>query len=1640
MKQISLLAIILLCAWSYSYAQDTVLVETFDNTTQFTNTTGAFFSDGSSNYYGITDGVSVFNFGPSSSASGLEAYTGFEGPYLTGEDIDEGGRPNPKEITWTNIDITNLENLQFSGYFAEGVASSGNDIDVADFIRLEYSIDGSSLTKIIEFRGSATNTFFREDTNNDGTGDGPIALGEVAQKFSKAIANTGSSLTLKLSVALNSGDEDFAIDSLVISGTMSATMAPEITVLGHQSVINHMDFSPSDADSTLFGSFVQGANSTDSVVYFIKNLGNQDLNLTANPIIALQNGGKGFEILEQPSASVIAPGDSLPFRIKWTTPASVGTIIDTVIIANDDSNESPYLFAIQADVTSARPLAVCFSESFEMDPSPSTYILSSAFDDGSFDFFNRYAVPDNNNGARDDFQNGWDQGYGIMGQDHDGDGANATQIITIPNIDISGSSSVAVTGAFGALNSESFNNYEPGDGIKIYATVDNGIRTLIGAFASLASASDLYEDTDLDGIGDGSNLTTTLTDYTFEVGMTGDSLDIEIEMSSNNSFEPLAVDHIRVSCDNYDNLLVINEVDVDTESGDTLEFIEIYDGGAGNIPLDDYVVVLYNGSNDQSYLSIDLDGHTTNANGYFVLGSSKTPNLDLQIGINNIIQNGADAIAIYKDEAASFPNGTPVTATGLIDAVVYDTDDSDDNGLLSVLLNDAEPQVNENSNGNKTSESMQRCPNGSGGQRNTTSFAVAPPTPGMPNECLFTMPISAIQGNTSSVTAPNTLTKICGVVIGDYQDASELQGFFVQEEDTDQDNDPMTSEAIFVFCDACAVDVSEGDVVEVIGIQEEFFDMSQLDVPAAGSDGSISIKSSNMLSLVTPDTISLPLSGPYDDATTLESKEGMLVYFEDTLTVTEFFQLGRYGQLILSPDGKQIQYTQHNAPDATGYAAHIDSIEKNRIILDDYNNRQNDSCVLHPHPGFGAENIVRGGYTIDSLVGVLHWSWAGQSGTNAWRVRPQMSNHIEFDSTGNPRKPAPDAMQGDIKLASFNVLNLFNGDGTGGGFPTSRGADSPVEYDQQMAKIAKAIATLDADIIGLIEIENDYTDGAKSAASDLVSAINDTLGINRYTYVDPGQNVGGDEIAVGFLYDSTRVELKGAAAIYNAAAFVDPNSIGDDKNRATLAQTFRIKDEASDSYGGIFTASVNHFKSKGSSCGSGDDNADGGEGNCADTRRKGAIALHDWLATDPTGSNDPDFVILGDLNSYAAEPPIQELITRGYHNVALEQNQEDVYGYVFDGQWGTLDYIMANDSLNQQVMGGQIWNINADESNLLDYNDGVLDPSEQSHEQKPVCNDPQSDFYRADVYRSSDHDIVLASMTLKGCSELSDTTEVMASICAGDSYAWGGSMYTEAGMYYDTLQNAHMCDSIIMLTLSIKDTFNIMIQDTITEGDSLLFGSTYLATTGVYTETFTAQSTMCDSTVQLTLVVESLPELSICADGNELMDTLDLGMASFADTLIAKIWIKNTGDQSLSIDDIQWSDDSLKTALISIDPNSGNITMGDSIMVTIELLPVTIGMHTDTLLIMSNDGDMPERSLGLQYDVKCPQDLHVDPSLLALLGDDRMIKASNALSSDALLNTNETHIWQAGSSIELMPGFEVAEGTILEAIIAACSE
>ncbi len=785
--------------------------------------------------------------------------------------------------------------------------------------------------------------------------------------------------------------------------------------------------------------------------------------------------------------------------------------------------------------------------------------------------------------------------------------------------------------------------------------------------------------------------------------------------------------------------VVINEVDADQTSTDSAEFIELYDGGIGNTALDGLSLVLVNGSDDLSYASFDLDGLSTNASGYFVLcgNAANTANCDLDVSPDtNLIQNGADAVTLLIGDAVDYPNDTAVATDNLVDAIVYDTNDSDDAGLLS-LLNGGQPQINEGGAGNKDGHSNQRCPNGSGGGRNTSTYAQFDPTPGTENLCeipLVAIPafIHEVQGSGSASPLDGELVAIEGIIVADFQDGAsgtngDLNGFFIQEEDMDADADMSTSEGVFVFDGSSpAVDVQIGDLVRVEGIVSEFNGLTEIT-----SFSGVSVVSSGN-TLPTVSEITLPV-GSLDD---LEAYEGMYVTFPQALVISEYFNFGRFNEIALTSKRHLTPTAEFEpGPDAIAAAA---AFLLDRITLDDGRSSQNSDPAIHPNGGvFDLTNSFRGGDTVADATGVLNYSFG------LYRVQPTQGANY---ASNNPRPAMPEEVGGDLKVASANVLNYFTTLDYPSGNPLDnmcgpsetmgcRGADNAEELARQRAKIIASLSTMDADIVGLVEIENNVND---DALIDLVAGLNDATAPGTYDYVATG-TIGTDAIKVAFIYQPEAVSLVGGFAVLDSV--VDPRFL-DTKNRPALAQTF-----TGNATGGTFTVAVNHFKSKGSSCNDvGDPNTGDGSGNCNLTRTAAAEALVDWLASDPTGSNDDDFIVIGDLNAYDKEGPIDALIAGGYTDLVADFKGEDAYSYVFNGQTGYLDHALASPSLSEQVTGTTEWHINADEPNILDYDTSFK-------------KDAQDALYAPDAFRSSDHDPVIVG--LDTCETVPPTIDVI---------------------------------------------------------------------------------------------------------------------------------------------------------------------------------------------------------------------------------------------------------------------------------------
>lgn len=600
-------------------------------------------------------------------------------------------------------------------------------------------------------------------------------------------------------------------------------------------------------------------------------------------------------------------------------------------------------------------------------------------------------------------------------------------------------------------------------------------------------------------------------------------------------------------------------------------------------------------------------------------------------------------------------------------------------------------------------------------------------------------PIYAIQGSGPNAAITGIVTTQ-GVVVGDYEGSTGLSGFYLQDEAGDAD--ATTSDGIFVFTGSANL-VSVGDIVRVTGHARERFEQTTLN---GSNSNSSAVPAANVIGCSATATITpTDVTMPFASASYLERFEGMLVRFPQSLVIAEYFNYERFGEIVLGLplDGESRPFTP-TAIDEPGAAAQARALANSlrRITLDDGLGIQNPSSVRHPNGNpFALDNRFRGGDTVTDTIGVLGFDFS------LYRIQPV--GPADY-TAANPRPAAPEPVGGRLQVAAMNTLNFFLTLEYPTGNPLDntcgpaqnvecRGADfdQPLEFSRQRDKLLAALTGLNADVIGLNELENTTgVDPLGDPTNGIVAGLNAALGGGTYDYIDTGV-IGTDAIRVGLIYKPGEVTPIGAFELLTSA--VDPRFI-DTRSRPALAQTFE-----ENATGERFTVAVNHLKSKGSACADiGDPDLGDGQGNCNLTRKAAAQALVDWLATDPTGSGDPDFLIMGDLNSYAQEDPIDAIkagaddsagTADDWTNLIAQYQGTYAYSYTFDGQAGYLDHALANASVVDQVTGAADWHINSDEPDLLDYDTSF----------KPAAQDA---IYEPNAYRSSDHDPVRLGLEL----------------------------------------------------------------------------------------------------------------------------------------------------------------------------------------------------------------------------------------------------------------------------------------------------
>lgn len=571
-----------------------------------------------------------------------------------------------------------------------------------------------------------------------------------------------------------------------------------------------------------------------------------------------------------------------------------------------------------------------------------------------------------------------------------------------------------------------------------------------------------------------------------------------------------------------------------------------------------------------------------------------------------------------------------------------------------------------------------------GCQAPTDKASVAAPAEGV-------QAIGQVQGAGARSPLEGRQVTVEGIVVANF--SKGLGGVFLQSEAGDGDD--ASAEGLFLPRQPDAEPrLRRGDRVRVTGIVVEQGEGAQTLTALASQSVQVTGRGE-----VTPRLLTQPPA----TAAGWESLEGELLSITAPLTVTGNDGLARSGELFTSFGGRLYAPTETAAPGAQAQAIAAENARLS-LRLDDARSSQDPESLWFLPGDWNDAAPLRTGSVITGVQGVLDERFGGH--------RLQLTEALGAIQQA-PRPDAP-TVPGDRRIAGFNVLNLFNGDGKGGGFPTERGAATPADHARQVAKLVAAVQALDPDLAALMELENDGF-GPDSSVAQFVAALNAAGPHDDWRFVDTGEGPGSNVIRVGIIYRSSRVQAVGKPASLAEGPF-------ERASRAPLAQAFRAGS------GPVFVVVANHFKSKGGCEKATGGDADSGDGQACfnATRVESARRLNEWLATDPTGASPEGSLVIGDLNAHAQEDPLRLLYSRGWQDAYALAKSDRPYSFVWAGQSARLDHALLDAGLAGRLRGAAEWHANADESDRFDYR---LDDGK-------------------DPWRASDHDPMLLGFDL----------------------------------------------------------------------------------------------------------------------------------------------------------------------------------------------------------------------------------------------------------------------------------------------------
>ena len=747
------------------------------------------------------------------------------------------------------------------------------------------------------------------------------------------------------------------------------------------------------------------------------------------------------------------------------------------------------------------------------------------------------------------------------------------------------------------------------------------------------------------------------------------------------------------------------------DGNDNKKGLEIYNPDPNTVNLAEYEIRQYPNGESTPNLTVKLTGSLSTQSKHLVGHSYLKTALGETVNqVANLAFNGDDAIVLYH-------NGIAIDRFGRVG-------DQPANGWANISKGNSFKRrvlTNTNSSIDSTTAFDLLASWEKWSERNAFSNYLTLTSQPQPQP-----PLTSVSCSTASTPIADLQTAtqnqqyvVRGVITADYRYDNGFSGFYVQT--ADSQSKPNLSNAIFVYLPA-ASQIKGGTVGDEVILRGNLTTFeNQLRIDQLSSE--ITTCNPNAGSTVTATPLQLPFDGLTNTTGHVPKRyQGMWVKLPQTLTVSENYNFGRYGQLSLSLGRLYIPTNLFPAKSAEAQALALSNLNS-KIELDDGYSNQNRTPWLPV--GFNASNSLRSGYQLKNVEGILEYRFG------AWRIQPILNKaQPEIVKETNPRNNIIQKESKQIRVAAFNVLNYDNA--VVNGLKSERGANTVSEFNRQHAKIISALKAIDADVYGLMEIANNGYD-EKSALAYLTKA----LGSDWKYVIPPKQNkLGTDVIAVAIIYNIKRVK-----SVNDAAIFDD----GTELNRVTMAQTFQPL-----SGGKQFTIVPNHLKSKGScpkDSTSNDADQKDGQGCWNATRLNAVNKITQWAATNPTKAAQPNYLFVGDLNSYAKEDPILAF-EKAKYKVLLNDEKvgqgKNAYSYVFGvasdtngfGGAGNLDHAIADENLYAHVKRAFAWHINADEPTALDYNEEFKSPEQITA------------FYADDAYRSSDHDPIIVDLDL----------------------------------------------------------------------------------------------------------------------------------------------------------------------------------------------------------------------------------------------------------------------------------------------------